>query len=82
MTLPISIVVFGLSVIVSLVSYVWATLSRRIEKIEKMNANPVTLAQIKEVIDGRFNEFRIELYKSGVLKPVTTKTRKKQVEEA
>lgn len=76
-SLPISVALFVVSLFVSLISYIWATLSRRIERLEKCSLNPVTLSQIKEVLDARFNEFRLELFRSGVLKPVS-KQRKKQ----
>jgi len=78
MTIPVSIVVFVLGLIVSLVGYIWGSLSRHIAKIEKeldslnldkfKECEPVTMQQIKELFDARFNEFRLELYRSGVLR--------------
>jgi hypothetical protein len=78
MTIPVSIIVFILGLIVSLVGYIWGSLSRQIAKIEKeidglnldkfKESEPVTMQQIKELFDARFNEFRLELYRSGVLK--------------
>lgn len=87
MSVPLGIVLFVLGLIVSLISYLWATHAKRIEKLERTissvdmekchSCEPVTVAQITTLFDARFNEFRIELYQSGVLKPHTPRVRKK-----
>jgi hypothetical protein len=86
MSIPLGIVLFVLGLIVSLVSYVWATHARRIDKLERIvtaadmekcqKCEPVTVGQITALFDSRFNEFRIELYQAGVLKAHTPRTRK------
>jgi hypothetical protein len=88
MTIPVSIIVFILGLIVSLVGYIWGSLSRQIAKIEKemdgLNLDkikeyePVTMQQIKELFDARFNEFRLELYRSGVLKAKSSSNKKNE----
>ena len=86
MSIPLGIVLFVLGLIVSLVSYVWATHARRIDKLERIvtaadmakcqKCEPVTVGQITALFDSLFNEFRIELYQAGVLKPHTPRARK------
>jgi hypothetical protein len=39
------------------------------------DCDPVTVVQIKDLFDARFNEFRLELYKSGVYKPPPARLR-------
>lgn len=80
-SVPIAIVIFVLGIVTSLVGYIWSSLGKKISLIEKriqsinievMNkcseCDPITVQEIKELFDARFNEFRLELYKSGVLK--------------
>lgn len=86
MSIPQGIVLFFLGLIVSLVSYVWVTHARRIDKLERrvteadlekcQRCEPVTVGQITALFDSRFNEFRIELYQAGVLKAHTPRARK------
>ena len=81
-SVPIAIVIFVLGIVTSLVGYIWSSLGKKISRIEKRmeainfdvlmkcaECDPLTIQQIKELFDARFNEFRLELYKSGVLKP-------------
>ena len=86
MVVPLGVVLFVVGLIVSLISYLWATHAKRIDKLERTisavdmekchSCEPVTVAQITTLFDARFNEFRIELYQSGVLKPHTPRARK------
>lgn len=79
--IPMAIALFVLGLIVSLVSYIWATLTRKIDMLARKIAvidkfqgcEPVTMDQIKDLFDARFNEFRLELYESGVLRPSSRK---------
>lgn len=79
--IPMAIALFVLGLIVSLVSYIWAhftrkidMLSRKIAVIDKFQGcEPVTMDQIKDLFDARFNEFRLELYESGVLRSSSRK---------
>lgn len=90
MTIPIGLVLFVLGLLVSLVSYIWASLSGKIIKLEKhmetsvlsleiltkcKDCEPVTVREIKDLFDARFNEFRLELYKNGVLKVTSVRKR-------
>lgn len=81
MTIPVGVILFFLGLLISMISYIWASSSRRLDKLERIigtadlakcqDCDPVTVSQIKDIFDARFNEFRLELYKSGVLKPPT-----------
>jgi len=74
----VGLAVFVLGLIVSLIGYAWGDMLRRWRKIEKelegidirkcQSCEPATVAQVREILEGEFNRFRIELYKSGVLK--------------
>ncbi len=75
---PTALMIFVLSLLVSLVAYIWGNLAGKISKLERKvddldvakckACEPMTLQQVKDLFDARFNEFRLELYKSGVLK--------------
>ncbi len=83
MSIPVSVVIFVAGLIAGLVSYLWGTQEGKIKKLERKvdgldvakckECDPVTLLQVKDLFDARFNEFRLELYKSGVLKAQTRK---------
>ncbi|MDY0128493.1 MAG: hypothetical protein RBR69_10215 [Candidatus Cloacimonadaceae bacterium] len=91
MTIPLSLSIFVLGIIVSLISYIWASHAKKIERlarkveclegdareIEKFKeCEPITMQQITALFDARFNEFRLELYKSGVLKAPSNRHKK------
>lgn len=93
MNIPLSLSIFALSIVVSLISYIWASHAKKIEKLEKKvesliqetreiekfkGYEPITMQQIKDIFDARFNEFRLELYKSGVLKPHANRVKKNE----
>ncbi len=81
--MSVPIVLFMAGLIVSLVAYVWGTLTSKLGKLEEKvsgldiakcrDCEPVTEEQVKEIIAAQFNEFRLELYRSGVLKAQTRK---------
>ena len=87
-TVPTGMAVFILGVILSLIAYIWrstqAMISRldsRIASVEKKtDCDLVTIEKYKEILDSRFNEFRLELYRNGVLK-VSTRERKNKGQE-
>ncbi|HOF59464.1 MAG TPA: hypothetical protein PK726_02655 [Candidatus Cloacimonadota bacterium] len=78
MSVPQGIVLFFLGLLISLVSYIWVNLSKRLDSLEREFKNldphkcrdcePVTEKQMQEILVNEFNKFRLELYKSGVLK--------------
>lgn len=77
MTIPLGLILFFLGLLISLITYIWTAHSKRLDKLEQIvgtaiakcsDCDPVTVLQIKDLFDARFNEFRLELYKSGVLK--------------
>lgn len=82
MNIPIALFLFVLGLIVSLITYIWTTHAKRIDKLEKLvvaadlekchHCDPITIEQVTSLFDARFNEFRLELYQSGVLKPKTS----------
>lgn len=86
--IPMALALFILGLFVSLVSYIWAHFTRKIDMLFRKIAvidkfqgcEPVTMQQIKDLFDARFNEFRLELYKSGVLKPGAVRGRKANTE--
>lgn len=86
LSIPIGIATFILGLMVGLISYIWGTLTLKIGRLEKkvetlplakcQACEPITIQQLKDLFDMRFNEFRLELYKGGVLKaPSKTKTK-------
>lgn len=78
MNIPLGVILFFLGLFISMVTYIWTSHSRRLDRLERFlgsadikkchDCDPVTVSQIKDLFDARFNEFRLELYKSGVLK--------------
>jgi len=78
MSIPLGLILFFLGLMISLITYIWTAHSKRLEKLERLvsasdfikcqECEPVTVSQITALFDARFNEFRLELYKSGVLK--------------
>ena len=72
MNIPWALVLFVLGLLVSLVAYIWNVLDNKINKLEQkvdcVGSGWATLEQTKEIITAQFNEFRLELYRSGVLK--------------
>lgn len=86
MNIPLGLVLFFLGLLISLITYIWTAHSKRLDKLERVvggvdlakckDCDPVTVAQIKDLFDARFNEFRLELYKGGVLKPPPTRFKK------
>lgn len=93
MTIPLSLSIFVLGIIVSLISYIWASHAKKIERLERKveyldqeareiekfkDHEPITMQQITALFDARFNEFRLELYKSGVLKPHPNRSKKNE----
>ncbi|HOH98850.1 MAG TPA: hypothetical protein PL188_11165 [Candidatus Cloacimonadota bacterium] len=87
MSIPIGLILFFLGLMISLVTYIWTAHSKRLDKLERLvsaadlskcqECEPVTVSQITALFDARFNEFRLELYKSGVLKAPTNRSQKK-----
>ncbi len=93
MTIPLSLTIFVLGLVVSLISYIWASHAKKIDRLEKKvdrldqdareiekfkECEPISMQQIKDFFDARFNEFRLELYKSGVLKPPSIRSKKNE----
>jgi len=86
MNIPLGLILFFLGLVISLITYIWTAHSKRLDKLERIvgtadltkcqKCDPVTVSQIKDLFDARFNEFRLELYKSGVLKPPSTRFKK------
>lgn len=86
MNIPLGLVLFFLGLLISLITYIWTAHSKRLDKLERVvgavdlakcqDCDPVTVGQIKDLFDARFNEFRLELYKSGVLKPPPSRFKK------
>lgn len=86
MNIPLGMVLFFLGLLISLITYIWTAHSKRLDKLERFvstaditkcqDCDPVTVSQIKDLFDARFNEFRLELYKSGVLKPSANRYKK------
>jgi hypothetical protein len=82
-SIPVAVVIFVAGLIAGLISYLWGTQEGKIKKLERKvdgldvakckECDPVTLQQVKDLFDARFNEFRLELYKSGVLKAANRK---------
>jgi hypothetical protein len=79
-SVPWAVVLFALGLMGTLIGYIWNSLANRISKLERrvdcigsMDGNWATLEQTKEIITAQFNEFRLELYRSGVLKAQTRK---------
>jgi len=86
--IPLPLLIFVLGLFVSLVSYIWGSLARKIgtttEKVESLDkkvnsldflkcheCEPVTVSQVKEIVTNEFDKFRLELYRGGVMKPIT-----------
>jgi len=77
--IPTGLLIFGLGVISGLIGYIWKTLSVKINELDnKVNSldivkcrecEPVTVNQVKEIVTSEFDKFRLELYRSGVMKP-------------
>ncbi len=91
MNIPLSLSLFVLGIMVSLIGYIWASHAKKIDRLEKKveridletrelaqlkECEPISMLQIKELFDARFNEFRLELYKSGVLKAPSNRSKK------
>jgi len=77
--IPTGLLIFGLGVISGLIGYIWKTLSVKINELDKKvdsldivkcrDCEPVTEEQVKALLSAEFDKFRLELYRSGVLKP-------------
>jgi len=85
MQIPVALIVFVLGLLVALITYIWKSLSQKIGSLDaKVNSldlvkcrecQPVTVVQVKEIITNEFDKFRLELYKSGIFKPVNRNKR-------
>jgi len=88
MSIPLGLILFFLGLMISLITYIWTAHSKWLEKLERLvsasdfskcqDCEPVTVSQITALFDARFNEFRLELYKSGVLKPHPNRSKKNE----
>lgn len=84
-SIPTALLTFTLSVFVGLIVYIWRTTQAMITKLDDRitsmerrmsDKDSLTGEMLRDMLDSRFNEFRLELYKSGVLKPPPRKTTK------
>lgn len=77
--IPTPLLIFVLGLLTGLIGYIWRSLSQRIaemgKKVDSMDfvkcreCEPVTVNQVKEIVTSEFDKFRLELYRSGVMKP-------------